>query len=175
MDFKTGNPSDDKAEMYSRQLHAYALSLENPAKDALKLSPVTCLGLLYFTPDKCHYVGNDRQVLGGQRTWIEIKRNDNSFHAFLRERVSLLDSPLPSPDPDKCDWCRYRSKLLTVQSSSTELKNKDLITLSLPICPQCGGPMRSCKGKYGDFWGCLNYPDCRGTRQIAQRRKSTIE
>ena len=38
--------------MYSRQLHAYAYTLEHPAPDKLALSPVTELGLLYFYPDK---------------------------------------------------------------------------------------------------------------------------
>jgi len=110
MDFKTGNPSDEKAEMYSRQLHAYAFALENPAEGALELSPVVRLGLLYFTPDQCRYMGNDRQVLEGQMIWLEIEKDDEAFRSFLREVVSLLDGPIPAPDPENCDWCRYRSR-----------------------------------------------------------------
>lgn len=32
-------------------------------------------------------------------------------------------------------------------------------------CPECGGPMTSrVNGKTGQrFWGCLGYPQCRGT------------
>ena len=48
IDFKTSNPSKDSANMYSRQLHAYAYALEHPAANDLALSPVTRLGLLYF-------------------------------------------------------------------------------------------------------------------------------
>jgi hypothetical protein len=52
IDFKTSNPSKESANMYGRQLHAYAYALEHPAVNALALSPVTKLGLLYFYPDK---------------------------------------------------------------------------------------------------------------------------
>ena len=29
------------------------------------------------------------------------------------------------------------------------------------FCPRCGGTLVLRKGKYGDFWGCSNYPDCK--------------
>lgn len=33
-------------------------------------------------------------------------------------------------------------------------------------CPECGGPMLSRKNQASGqrFWGCLRFPDCRGTR-----------
>ena len=31
------------------------------------------------------------------------------------------------------------------------------------ICPQCGGNLVKKDGKYGTFWGCKNYPNCRYT------------
>lgn len=36
-----------------------------------------------------------------------------------------------------------------------------------PPCPLCGGTMRVRHGKTGDFWGCANYPACKGTRNVA--------
>lgn len=112
LDFKTGNPSDEKAEMYGRQLHAYAFALENAADGALSLSPVTRLGLLYFTPDSCSQTSTFRQELGGALEWIEVSRDEQSFLAFLREVVLLLDGPEPAPNPD-CDWCTYVSRVTT--------------------------------------------------------------
>lgn len=29
------------------------------------------------------------------------------------------------------------------------------------ICPRCGGRLVLRKGKYGEFWGCSNYPKCK--------------
>ncbi len=40
-----------------------------------------------------------------------------------------------------------------------------------PPCPLCGGTMRVRHGKTGDFWGCTNYPACKGTRNIAEERR----
>ena len=29
------------------------------------------------------------------------------------------------------------------------------------ICPRCGGKLVLRNGKYGDFYGCENYPKCK--------------
>lgn len=34
------------------------------------------------------------------------------------------------------------------------------------LCPKCGGPMVRRKGKYGEFYGCSDFPRCRGTRRL---------
>ncbi|WP_148863344.1 DNA topoisomerase III [Marinobacter fonticola] len=33
-------------------------------------------------------------------------------------------------------------------------------------CPQCRAPMRERDGKFGPFWACSRYPQCKGTRPI---------
>jgi restriction system protein len=37
-----------------------------------------------------------------------------------------------------------------------------------PACPSCGKPMRQRKSQKGDFWGCSDYPACRGIRQMGK-------
>jgi hypothetical protein len=163
MDFKTGNPSDEKSEMYSRQLHAYAFALENPADGVLKLNPVSKLGLLYFTPDVCQQLAADRQVLEGQLKWVEVERDDSAFISFVEEVVKLLDGPLPEARPDTCDWCKYRGRteMLGVAQGSSSTAVREA---SVPWCPLCNRPMKLKTGKYGEFWSCLDYPSCKGTR-----------
>ena len=34
------------------------------------------------------------------------------------------------------------------------------------ICPKCGGHLSLKHGKYGDFYGCSNYPNCSYTKRI---------
>ena len=34
------------------------------------------------------------------------------------------------------------------------------------ICPKCGAEMKQRNGKNGPFWGCSNYPDCKGIVNI---------
>lgn len=34
-------------------------------------------------------------------------------------------------------------------------------------CPRCGGNLSKRNGKYGEFWGCSNFPKCRYTGKVA--------
>ena len=34
------------------------------------------------------------------------------------------------------------------------------------ICPRCGGNLVLRNGKYGEFWGCENYPKCKFIKKI---------
>lgn len=157
LDFKTGNPSEDKSGIYARQLQAYVIALENPAPGALNLTPVSKLGLVYFTPDSCEKSGDNRQILTGSIHWIEIERNDKGFMNFIKEVIGILDGPFPEPQSD-CKWCSFSSKIQSI---------KDLtggIQPTTPLCPKCNGPMQAKSGKYGDFWSCMRFPDCNGTR-----------
>jgi four helix bundle suffix protein len=43
-----------------------------------------------------------------------------------------------------------------------------------PACPECGKPMRRRTARQGthageSFWGCTGYPECRGSRPLAER------
>jgi ssDNA-binding Zn-finger/Zn-ribbon topoisomerase 1 len=44
-----------------------------------------------------------------------------------------------------------------------------------PYCPICGGRMKLRRPKpgqtYKPFWGCSQYPDCKGTRNIGEDGK----
>lgn len=42
-------------------------------------------------------------------------------------------------------------------------------------CPDCDGPMVSRSSQYGVFWGCKNYPHCKGTRDNEGRSKTDRE
>jgi ssDNA-binding Zn-finger/Zn-ribbon topoisomerase 1 len=33
-------------------------------------------------------------------------------------------------------------------------------------CPECDGPMVSRTSTHGRFWGCKDYPRCKGTRNV---------
>jgi len=97
-------------------------------------------------------------------TWLEITRDDQAFRKFLREVILLLDGPLPAPESETCDWCRYRSSVVGLPHAAGQGGTDEQGTPAPPTCPQCGGPMQLRSGKFGEFWGCLRYPDCRGTR-----------
>lgn len=47
-----------------------------------------------------------------------------------------------------------------------DLKKNGFDESRIKRCPRCGEPMRRRNGKYGEFWGCEGYPDCRYTEDI---------
>ncbi len=50
------------------------------------------------------------------------------------------------------------------QQAQTIQQNRDL-AIANRCCPNCGGQLVERKGKYGSFFGCLNYPNCRFTHK----------
>lgn len=38
--------------------------------------------------------------------------------------------------------------------------------MDTPKCPICGNNMEQRSGKYGDFYGCKSYPECKGVIKI---------
>ncbi len=52
------------------------------------------------------------------------------------------------------------SKIVPEQSAGKIAKK------SAEICGQCGGELIRRNGKFGEFWGCGNYPRCRYTKNI---------
>ena len=60
--------------------------------------------------------------------------------------------------------CRYTMDITAHKGNpaeNPEVAGKD-------ICPECGSLLKRRKGKYGDFMGCTNYPQCRFTRDLGE-------
>jgi len=108
IDFKTSHTKSEHMPLYSRQLHAYALALENAAEGKLSLSPISKLGLLVYEPSKFSGTEEAGLSLEGSLAWIEIRRDDSGFRDFLGEVLSVLESPSPPERASKCEWCKFR-------------------------------------------------------------------
>ena len=52
-----------------------------------------------------------------------------------------------------------------------ELKNGEK---PLKVCPRCGGTLKLRNGKFGSFFGCSSYPDCRYTENVANETKELM-
>jgi len=75
-----------------------------------------------------------------------------------------LDGTLPPPYLYNCDWCAFLEKTGKLRMENPESNTSSEPNVQVPSCPQCGGSMSLKRGKYGEFWSCLKYPDCDGTR-----------
>jgi len=111
IDFKTGNPSRESANLYRRQLQAYAYALEHPAPRALALSPVTKLGLLYFYPSRIHSHGTQSLSYIADITWIEVEKDEQGFLGFVDDVLGVLELPETPEHSPTCQWCSYINKL----------------------------------------------------------------
>lgn len=47
-----------------------------------------------------------------------------------------------------------------------EMDNLSGSERAVPNCPKCGNMLKKRNGKYGEFWGCSRYPECRYTRNV---------
>lgn len=169
LDFKTTETSPEKAELYSRQLHAYARCFENPAKspqtlrtEAPKLSPITKLGILCFEPSLIT-LNEGRHTYQGEVKWIEIPYDKAKFLSFVEDTMKLLSSPIPAPTPD-CNWCKYAERMSRGNFGNT-ISNASAENVT---CPNCGASMvkRTRRSDGAEFWGCTKYPECKGTRKV---------
>jgi hypothetical protein len=81
--------------LYSRQLHAYAIALENAADGFTQLSPVSKLGLFVMEPYELQDLSDNEYGLMTKAEWIEIPRDDKKFKEFISEVVTLLGKQTP--------------------------------------------------------------------------------
>ncbi len=57
----------------------------------------------------------------------------------------------------------YQTKQAGSSFTSNNSRNENT-----PTCPTCGAPMRLRNGVRGRFWGCSNFPKCRGTKNYEE-------
>jgi hypothetical protein len=64
---------------------------------------------------------------------------------------------------EECNWRESfdRPRTSRKASSSNHTPNKEQLKRG-PKCPKCGAPMKRRTGPHGEFYGCSNYPKCRG-------------
>ena len=57
--------------------------------------------------------------------------------------------------------CRMNQRVFA--KLGEEIENPSEEAKRVRRCPRCGNAMKLRSGKYGEFWGCTGYPDCRYT------------
>ena len=67
-------------------------------------------------------------------------------------------------------------KKIEIEENQPEKKANQKM-LEVPTCPKCGAPMvLRLNGKKGNqFWGCQNFPQCKGVRQPQAKKEIPAE
>lgn len=57
--------------------------------------------------------------------------------------------------------CRMNQKVF--ERLAEEMRSPSEAARNVKKCPRCGCTLKLRSGRYGDFWGCTGYPECRYT------------
>lgn len=58
--------------------------------------------------------------------------------------------------------CRMNQQVF--EHLGEEMKNPSEAAKGIKQCPRCGSPLKLRSGRFGQFWGCTSYPDCKYTK-----------
>lgn len=59
-----------------------------------------------------------------------------------------------------------RMNQMVYECLAKEMKAHSRNETAVKLCPRCGNVLRKRSGRYGAFWGCMSYPECRYTENI---------
>jgi len=115
--------------------------------------------------------------------WIEHKDPGNVANALIcliHQANYLLDQQIAALERAIIEEGGYREKLTAARLAERERKNRSDPTdqIKTPACPLCGKPMKQRTARQGKhagsrFWGCIGYPDCKGTRPVEEGKNPT--
>ena len=105
VDFKISDPTEEKVQKFTHQLHAYKFALENPQEGERK--NVSKMGLVIVAPEQIGFK-NGFVYFKSTPQWFEIKEDMDGFLNFIENVNAVLNSEPPQPTPE-CKWCIYRT------------------------------------------------------------------
>ena len=63
-----------------------------------------------------------------------------------------------------------RINLEVFRNLSAEAQNPSAEAMAVKVCPRCGNLLKRREGRFGEFYGCRSYPECRYTEDIKECR-----
>lgn len=62
--------------------------------------------------------------------------------------------------------CRMNQRVFELLGKEMNTEKKKTLDSSVKTCPLCNLPLKKRNGRYGEFWGCTGFPNCRYTENI---------
>ncbi len=127
-----------------------------------------------------------------ERLWEKEKQQEKEFRVRLPELLDQQEVQVRDPKGNRWIKCEYCGRAMPEAMFSSlggigrknlgicrECENnnpaareivrpvfrKQIENEERNICPLCGGSLTKKNGRFGSFWGCSNYPECRFTRK----------
>lgn len=102
-----------------------------------------------------HHVIYASRLLETIESYKTVYLSDDDVHKII---VGLIES-------NKRNEVDDNAHVAYIKAAKKEKEEK----IALHICPRCGGTLILRDGKYGEFYGCSNYPSCTFTHHIKSR------
>lgn len=101
--------------------------------------------------------------------WLEssdLEKQANTLICLIHQANYLLDQQITALEQAIVEQGGYKEQLLQARLKARAPQPKET-----PLCPDCGKPMRLKNARTGrnagsKFWGCSEYPACKGTREV---------
>lgn len=147
--------SFDTNFIYDAAMEVFGEGIYNDYIDTLYMAK-SCLPQL-----KHHKLGDISEYFGISTEGAHRALNDCVMNQKCYEKMGpLLEVQMQQAVPKKKKSVQKIEKEQTGQMSAEQLW-----AVLENSCPECGGMLKKRKGRYGEFWGCQNYPGCRYTRK----------
>lgn len=62
--------------------------------------------------------------------------------------------------------CRMNQRVFELLGKEMNTEKKKTFDSNVKTCPLCNLPLKKRNGRYGEFWGCTGFPNCRYTENI---------
>jgi restriction system protein len=118
----------------------------------------------------------DRQRWALYAPWLEHQDpavRANALICLINQANYLMDQQIASLEKQFVEGGGYSEQLAAARLAERGRRRQDQTdpTDLIPACPQCGKPMvlrtaRSGKNAGKEFWGCSDYPDCKGVVEL---------
>lgn len=160
--------SFDTNFIYDAAMEAFQEGIYNDYIDTLYMAK-SCLPQL-----KHHKLGDVSEYFGISTKGAHRALNDCIMNQKCYEKMGPLlenqmQQPLSKMSGQKSEEVKGQLKESKVKAAQSrrkpqEMSAEQLWTVLENSCPECGGKLSKRKGRYGEFFGCENYPVCRYTR-----------
>jgi four helix bundle suffix protein len=138
-----------------------AHSQEAAAVNAVSLDPAP------FADDMVHE--SAKHALAQRRKyarWLDVEDPvvvANAMLIILTRALNMLKSQIAAQGRTFEQTGGFSERLTTCRLQSREEMRK---AIPAPHCPDCGRTMRKRRSVKGGFWGCPDFPECKGTRPL---------
>ncbi len=155
----------ENSEMWTKNMYGKKYSFKNPIRQnyghILALEKLLDLPKDVFIPIVVFSVESDLKVTVESEVvyTVNLKKTIEKYKVqkFNEDKISYIVDKIKSNNVDSRDMRKEHVSNIqnTLQSNEEKIQHN--------ICPKCGGQLVKRKGKYGEFYGCSNYPKCRYT------------